>query len=170
MALIRPEKRADFDAIHRLLRITFGREGEARLVDRLRASGKMTAALVAQDNEYLLGHVVFSRIVIDAPAGAVGALALASLAVLPAFQRLGIGSALVSAGLEECRAQHHPRVLVLGDAGFFVRFGFVPAGGFRINGPTRALDHSFAVIELDPGAFAGASGTARYGPEFEDLE
>jgi putative acetyltransferase len=168
--LIRPEQSGDFDPLRALLRASFGREAEARLVDRLRASGKIAVALVAEEKERILGCVVFSKIVTDAEAGEVSALALAPLAVLPAFQRLGIGSALVSAGLERCRLERHSRVLVLGDPIYYSRFGFVPAARFGLKCPFPAPDNSFMAIELEPGAFAKASGTVRYGHEFDDLE
>lgn len=170
MALIRPEHSADFEPVRALLLAAFGREAEARLVDRLRASGKIASALVAEEKERILGHVVFSKIVASAEGGEVSALALAPLAVVPAFQRLGIGSALVSAGLERCRLGRHARVLVLGDPVYYARFGFVPAARFGLKCPFPAPDDSFMAIELEPGAFAGASGTVRYGHEFDDLE
>jgi len=170
MPLIRPEKPGDFDTVHALLLDSFGREAEARLVDRLRASGKIACALVAEEKARILGHVVFSKILAGAEGGEVGALALAPLAVAPAFQRLGIGSALVSAGLECCRLERQGRVLVLGDPAYYARFGFVPAARFGLKCPFPARDDAFMAIELEPGAWAKASGTVRYGHEFEDLE
>ena len=170
MPLIRPEQSGDFDAVHGLLLDSFGREAEARLVDRLRASGKIAAALVAEENARILGHVVFSNIVTDTEAGEVSALALAPLAVQPAFQRLGIGSALVSAGLERCRLERQTRVFVLGDPVYYARFGFVPAARFGLKCPFPARDDAYMAIELEPGAFAKVSGTVRYGHEFDDLE
>ena len=55
---------------------------------RLRASGKITAALVAEEKQRILRHVIISKVAVDAEGGEVGALALAPLAVEPAFQRL----------------------------------------------------------------------------------
>jgi putative acetyltransferase len=135
MPLIRTEQSGDFEPVDALLRASFGREAEARLVDRLRASGKIAAALVAEEKARILGHVVFSKIVTDTEAGEVGALVLAPLAVVPAFQRLGIGSALVSAGLERCRLERQARVLVLGDPVYYARFGFVAAARFGTEVP-----------------------------------
>ena len=170
MPLIRPEQPGDFEPVHALLLASFGREVEARLVDRLRASGKIASALVAEEKARILGHVVFSKVVTNAEGAELGALALAPLAVAPAFQRLGIGSALVSAGLERCRLQRQARVLVLGDPVYYARFGFVPAARFGLKCPFPAPDNVFMAIELEPGAFSGASGIVRYGHEFEDLE
>ncbi len=169
MPLIRPEQPGDFETVDALLLATFGREAEARLVHRLRASDKITSALVAEENARILGHVVLSKIVVDSEAGEVAALALAPLAVEPAFQRLGIGSALVSAGLERCRLNRHPRVLVLGDPSYYARFGFVPAERFGLKHPIPSPADAFMAIELEPGAFAKTSGTVRYGHEFDDL-
>lgn len=170
MPLIRSEQSADFDTVHALLLASFGREAEARLVARLRASGKIASALVAEEKGRILGHVVFSKIVTGVEGGEVSALALAPLAVVPAFQRLGIGSALVSAGLERCRSERQARVLVLGDPVYYARFGFVPAARFGLKCPFPAAGDSFMAIELEPDAFAGATGAVRYGHEFDDLE
>jgi len=170
MALIRPEHPGDFETVHALLLASFGREAEARLVDRLRASEKVALALVAEDKSRILGHVMFSKVVANAERAEIGALALAPLAVVPAFQRLGIGSALVSVGLERCRMERQPRVLVLGDPVFYARFGFVPAALFGLKCPFPEAGNSFMAIELEPSAFAGVSGMVRYGHEFDDLE
>jgi putative acetyltransferase len=170
MPLIRPEQPADLDAISAMLQAAFSRAAEARLVHRLRASGKITVALVAEENARILGHVVFSTVAIDVPTGVAGALALAPLAVEPAFQRLGIGSALVSAGLERCRQERHTRVLVLGEPAYYARFGFVPATRFGLKDPFAAAQNTLMAMELAPGAFAVVSGNVRYGHEFDDLE
>ena len=170
MPLIRPEQSADFEPVRALLLTSFGREAQARLVDRLHASAKIAAALVAEDKGRILGYVVFSRIGASAREGEVSALALASLAVVPAFQRLGIGSALVSAGLDRCRSERLARVLVFGDPVYFARFGFAPAKRFGLKCPFPAGDDSFMAMELEPGAFASVSGTVRFGHEFDDLD
>src|SRR6185436_1019820 len=170
MSLIRDERPADAEAVHAVLLTAFGREAEARLVERLRASGKTACALVAEEKGRVLGHMAFSRIAIESGDSNVSALALAPLAVMPAFQRLGIGSALVSAGLERCRAERHARVLVVGDPVYYGRFGFVPASRFGLKCPFPVPEEAFMAIELEPAAFAQISGVVRYGHEFEDLE
>ena len=168
MSAIRQERPEDADAIREILVAAFGREAEARLVDRLRASGKIACALVAEEKDRVLGHVVFSTIA--AGENQAPAVALAPLAVMPAFQRLGIGSAQASAGLERLRQEKGQRVLVLGDPGYYTRFGFVPASRFGLKCPFPAPEDAFMAIELQPGAFTGVSGLAQYGHEFDDLE
>ncbi|MGH8694782.1 MAG: GNAT family N-acetyltransferase [Burkholderiales bacterium] len=170
MSLIRKERPEDAEAVGAILVTAFGREAEARLVERLRASGRIVCAMIAEEKGRVLGHVVFSRIAVESADSVIPVLALAPLAVLPAFQRLGIGSALVSAGLERCRLERHARVLALGDPGYYGRFGFVPASRFGLKCPFPAPEEAFMAMELEPGAFAQVSGVVRYGHEFDDLE
>lgn len=168
MPAIRGERPDDADAIREILVAAFGGEAEARLVDRLRATGKIACALVAEEKGRVLGYVVFSTIA--AGENQAPAMALAPIAVMPAFQRLGIGSALASAGLERLRQERVQRVLVVGDPAYYARFGFVPASRFGLKCPFPAPEDAFMAIELQPGAFNGVSGMVRYGHEFDDLE
>lgn len=170
MSLIREERPEDAEAVHAVLVAAFGREAEARLVERLRASARIVCAMVAEEKGRVLGHVVFSRIAVESGGSEIPGLALAPLAVLPAFQRLGIGSALVSAGLEHCRMERHARVLVVGDPVYYGRFGFVPASRYGLKCPFPVPEEALMAIELEPGAFAQVSGVVRYGHEFDDLE
>ena len=72
----------------------------------------------------IVGHIAFSRLTVDGPGPDVRAVALAPLAVAPGRQRAGIGGALVRRGLDELRAQGEELALVLGDPGYYGRFGF----------------------------------------------
>jgi putative acetyltransferase len=166
--LIRAGREEDADTIREIQRSAFGREAEARLVDRLHASGKVATSLVAEEEGRILGHVLFSRI--EVGAAGVPALSLAPLAVMPAFQRLGIGSALVSSGLERLRAAGHARIVVVGDPAWYPRFGFVPASRFGLQCPFPAPAEAFMAIALARDAFRESPGLVCYGPEFDDLE
>jgi putative acetyltransferase len=96
-------------------------------------------------------------------------MGLAPLAVTPARQRSGVGSALVRSGLEECARRGFGAVIVLGHASYYPRFGFVPASRFGIRGEYNVPDDVFMATELVPGFLAGKSGTIRYHPEFANL-
>jgi putative acetyltransferase len=169
MPHIRDEQPRDEAAIHAVVAQAFGRETEADLVRSLRVNGKAVVLLVAEEEGQVLGQVLFSPVVIEAAAAGHAALGLAPLAVLPAFQRLGIGSALVSAGLGRCRELGHTRVVVLGEPAYYARFGFSSAADFSIRYPGNVPREAFMALALVPGALDGCAGVVRYAAEFEKL-
>jgi putative acetyltransferase len=119
---IRPEEPGDWSAVHAVHAAAFGQAAEADLVDRLRADGELVVSLVACMDEPV-GHVAFSPLAMYG-APSVRACALAPLAVLPAVQRQGIGSALVTEGLRRLMEAGWDLALVLGEPAYYGRFGF----------------------------------------------
>ncbi|MGV7067211.1 GNAT family N-acetyltransferase, partial [Bacillus velezensis] len=91
-----PEQRAQ---VHALNRAAFGRDDEADLVERLRADGLVRLSLVAQDDDAIVGHILFTDLPTQVDGRAVRAVALAPMAVDPQRQSAGVGTALVRAGL-----------------------------------------------------------------------
>lgn len=166
--LIRPETSADFEAIGHVETVALG-AGEAKLVVALRASGKAILSLVAELNSQIVGHIFFSPVVIETASGPFQAIGLGPMAVLPDFQKRGIGSALVRAGLEELRQSGQPAIVVLGHAEFYARFGFRPAHHFGIKCLYDVPPEAFMAVELAPSVLADKSGTVIYAPEFNDL-
>jgi len=91
------------------------------------------------------------------------AVSLAPVSVHPQHQRLGIGSALIRRGLDECRAQNEPAIFVLGHADYYPRFGFSsetakPFGPFK--------GESWMALELIPHCLEGLSGDVKYAAAF----
>lgn len=93
-------------------------------------------------------------------------LGLAPMAVAPSHQRQGIGSALVRAGLERCRALGSGAVVVLGHPAYYPRFGFSPSVHFGIRSEYEVPEEAFMVLELQPGFLRGISGTVQYHAAF----
>ena len=90
------------------------------------------------------------------------------MAVLPAFQRQGIGGRLIKQGLLAAGPLTWASgVVVVGHAAYYPRFGFLPAGGFGLTCPFKVPDESFLALELEPGALAGKHGQVAYAPEFK---
>jgi putative acetyltransferase len=148
--MIRYARPADHAAIADVVTAAFGREDEARLVARLRAEGDAIFELVAEADEGVCGHILFSRLWADHH-GLFAALA--PLAVQPERQRAGVGSDLVRAGLASAREFGCHGVLVLGDPAYYGRFGFSADHARDITSPFKGLA-AFQALPLEPEAFA----------------
>lgn len=172
MITIRPEDHGDRQVIFEVISQAFGREDEARLVDALRRSPAFIPdlSLVALDDDRrIVGHILFTRIVIADADSSHDALALAPLAVLPAAQKRGVGSALARRGLEDARRLGHRVVIVLGHPAYYPKFGFHPAAAFGIRAPFDARPEAFMALALQVGALEGVQGEVRYPAEFSQL-
>ena len=161
--LIRVELPSDAPAIRELNRKAFGQEAEAALVDALRENAKFLLSLVACVDGEVVGHLLFTDML-----GSVQRIAgLAPMAVLPGFQRRGVGSALVSEGLQYLREQSYIAAVVLGHKDFYPRFGFRPAEDFGITTQFEVPpDHLFVAPLAATPVNAGA---LRYQTEFDAL-
>jgi putative acetyltransferase len=167
--IIRPETSKDYPAVRGVHEWAFGRPQEARLVDRLRDVARPLVSLVAEHEVQVVGHILFSPVTIASGGVVETALGLAPMAVLPEYQRQGIGTRLVWAGLERCRDIGCHIVVVLGHADYYPRFGFVPAMYRGLQCEYDVPDDVFMVAELQPGALAGRRGMVKYHPAFGEL-
>jgi len=166
---IRPEEPGDAVAVFRINERAFGRPDEARLVEALRVAGAATLSLVAEKEGDIVGHILFSPVVITSSAGVFTATGLAPMAVTPSQQRLGIGSTLVEEGLDRLRRAGHGLVIVLGHHDYYPRFGFVPASRYGLRWEHEAPDDAFMAMELVPGWLGGRTGIVSYRPEFDGV-
>lgn len=164
--MIRPEAAEDAAAVRLVNEQAFARPHEADLVAALRANATPIISLVAELDGVVVGHILFSPVSVTAENGSFGALGLGPMAVLPAYQGQGIGSALARAGLAACRDIGQDIVVVLGHPGFYPRFGFAPARARGLYSEYDVPDDVFMVVELREGALAGRGGLVRYRPEF----
>jgi putative acetyltransferase len=169
MIQIRPEQPEDVAAIRYVNEHAFNRPAEADLVDKLRQHGKVTLSLVAVHESQIVGHILFTPVVIESTQRSTAAVGLAPMAVLPELQNRGIGALLVNAGLDECRRAGQRIVVVLGHPRYYPRFGFAPASRYGIRSEYDVPDEVFMAIELQPGALTGCAGTVKYQPEFNDV-
>lgn len=152
--LIRRERSTDIEAIRAVIASAFADSdqlgvtpAEVALVDDLRASESWLPelSLVAiEPSEEMIGHVLCTRGYL----GTTPALALAPLGVRSDQQRRGVGQALMHAVLGAADALTEPFVALLGDPGYYARFGFRLAQDFNIVAPVPAWTPHFQVRTL----------------------
>jgi putative acetyltransferase len=159
--IVRTETPTDIAAIRFVVAAAFKRSDEAILVDRLREHGDCVISLVAVDGGELVGHVLFSQV--TAPFRALG---LGPVAVTPERQRAGIGSRLIREGLEHARQGGWEGVFVLGNPGYYRRFGFDAGSASGFQSPYRGVH--FMALALG-GALAAVDGIVEYAPAFRLL-
>jgi putative acetyltransferase len=150
---LRGELPSDTQAVRAVHLDAFGDHGPvvADLVDTLRDT--LTAdhglSLVAEHDGQVVGHVMFTQGLLDAPRRLVDVHILSPLAVAPPFQRQGIGAALVRHGLGILAERAVPLVWLEGDPGYYARLGFEPGGGLGFRRPSlRIPDGAFQVLRL----------------------
>jgi putative acetyltransferase len=162
---IRPEQPADAAAIRRVLEAAFPTAAEARLVELLGAEVHLVISLVAESDGEIVGHIAFSPVRIDGESVEGIGIGLAPLAVVPEYQRRGIGGQLIREGLAACEHAGYGFVVVLGEPEYYQRFGFTRADR-RGLGNEYGADEAFMVLELREGRIPEDGGLVRYGPEF----
>lgn len=165
---IRAEQPEEFPRIKEILDLAFQQEEEGQIVERIRASDAYVPelSLVAIWEKEIIGHIVFSEIKIENEKNSYRALALAPMAVHPDFQRKGIGNQLIKSGLEVARQLGRDRVIVLGHAEYYPKFGFLPASKWNIKAPFPVPDEVFMALALKNGGLDNVEGTVIYSKAF----
>lgn len=165
LIVTRPERADDVGSIRAVNLASFPASAEADLVDLLRDAGHLTVSLVAELDGGIVGHVAFSPVAV-APAS-VG-IGLAPVAVLPSHRGRGVAARLIGAGIAACEALGFGWIVVLGDPGYYARFGFGPASAFGLFDEYDGGD-AFQVVELIAGSLPRQGGVVHYSEEFASL-
>jgi len=124
---IRSERQGDHGAIRRLTETAFQNmpfaEGdEQEVIERLRSSDALSLSLVATIAGDVVGQITFS------PASAADTaeqwFALGPVSVLPQYQGIGIGSALITRGMQTISETGALGCILTGNPDYYRRFGF----------------------------------------------
>jgi putative acetyltransferase len=161
--MIRDALPSDYAAIGQVVRHAFDQDDEANLVEQLRVDGDALIELVAASDVAIQGHILYSPLTIVRASETLRAGALAPVAVLPAFQKQGLGGALIRAGNARCAELGCVAIIVLGHVEYYPRFGFSPTLAESLQAPFSGPH--FMALEIEPGALRGG-GTVQYAKAF----
>lgn len=130
---IRLEECANWSELYAIYSAAFGQLAEADLVRHMHRDGDLILSLAAYAGEPV-GHIAYSRLTLHRTP-LIKAAVLAPLTVSPAYQRRGIGTALVRDSLRRMRDLGYDLILVLGEPHYYGRFGFAPRLAERLKTP-----------------------------------
>jgi putative acetyltransferase len=172
--LIQSEQPADYAAVADVVRRAFVDEPQAvGMVSAIRKSSRYRSGLafVARADDQVVGFGMLSGTdLVDDDGTSRDVLTLTPLAVLPEFQRRGIGSALVGAAITEADRRREPLIVLEGSPHYYGRLGFrfAPDFGIYIDLPDwapREAAQVYPLLNYDP----RARGRVEYPPAIAAL-
>ncbi len=168
MLEIRQENKNDYEQVYNVVKTAFENAehsdgNEQDLVNDLRKSDSFIPelSLVAVKDNKIVGHILFTKIKI----GKYEELALAPLAVLPKYQRQGIGKKLIETGHKIAKELGYNYSIVLGSEKYYPKFGYTSAIDYGIKAPFEVPNENFMAIKLKD-TEVEIKGTVQYAKEF----
>ena len=168
MVEIRQESQKDYEEVYRVVKTAFemvehSDGNEQDLVVDLRNSDSFIPelSLVAVKEDKIVGYILFTKIKIENHEE----IALAPLAVLPEYQKQGIGSMLIEQGHKIAKQLGYHYSIVLGSENYYPKFGYIPAKVYGIKAPFEVDDKNFMAVKLNDNADK-IDGTVIYSKEF----
>ena len=168
MIKIRQESQKDYEDVYRVVKTAFETAehsdgNEQDLVVALRNSDSFIPelSLVAVKEDKIVGYILFTKIKIENHEE----IALAPLAVLPEYQKQGIGSMLIEQGHKIAKKLGYHYSIVLGSENYYPKFGYIPAIQYGIQAPFDVADENFMAVKLND-ADIEIKGVVQYAKEF----
>lgn len=169
MITIRQETKQDYKEVYKVVKEAFlnaeHADGtEQDLVERLRTSEAFVPelSLVAVVDDKIVGYILFTKITL----GNTNSLGLAPLAILPAYQKQGIGTMLLNEGHRIAKEMGFQFSVLLGIETYYPRVGYVRASLFGIKAPFEVPDENFMALSLQEGNDLAVNATLVYAKEF----
>lgn len=172
---IRPERREDYKTVEELTRDAFWGFStpacdEHLLAHKLRKIPAFVPELdfVAETDGKIVGNIMYTKSKVVGGNGIEHeVLTFGPLSVLPDYQGMGVGSALVKHTVSEARRLGYRAILIFGHPDYYTRFGFKRAGDFNITTSAGKNFDAFMALELVPDALKGVTGRFYEDPVFE---
>ncbi len=160
--IIRKALESDLNDVLYVERAAFGSEDEANLVKDLLTdtSAQPIVSLLAYKENQAVGHVFFTRAQLEKKSQ-LSIYILAPLAVVPEYQKKGVGTKLTEDGLYFLSDSGVDLVFVLGHPEYYPRFGFKPAGKYGFDAPYPIPEKdsdAWMVKTLRPNLISNCSG------------
>lgn len=174
MLKVRQETPEDYSTIRQIIvdaftQSEFGHNGEANIVEQLRENCPEAISFVATEDSEVVGHIMFSPVVLSTELDTIRGLGLGPMAVRPDRQRKGIGAALVEYGLYDLKNKSWPFVTVLGHPEYYPRFGFRPAvDEFQVRHGFKGIGMEYLLLKVLDETFTAAlkNGAVNFREEF----
>lgn len=170
---LRQENKNDFESVFQLIEKAFEKEEysdhkEQFLLERLRNSEAfiLELSIVAEIEDEIVGHVLFTKLQIKNESQTFPSLALAPVSVLPEFQGKGIGSKLILYGHEIAKSLGYKSVILLGHQDYYPRFGYELCEKYNIKMPFDVPAENCMVIALTEDGLKGINGEVVYPKAF----
>lgn len=162
---IRPEQKRDISRIRKVIgsafnSISYSNQKEHLLVDAIREAGALDLSLVAELDGEVVGHIAFSKVMINGKKSSW--FGLAPVSVLPEYQNKGIGSKLISEGLKQIKKLGAEGCVLLGEPEFYNRFGFMQADQLTL----EDVPPEYFLVQTCTDEIP--SGTVEYHPLFKE--
>ena len=168
MVEIRQESQKDYEEVYRVVKTAFEMAehsdgNEQDLVVALRNSDSFIPelSLVAVKDDKIVGYILFTKIKIENHEE----IALAPLAVLPEYQKQGIGSMLIEQGHKIAKKLGYHYSIVLGSENYYLKFGYIPATQYGIQAPFDVPNENFMAVKLNDTDIE-IKGVVQYAKEF----
>ena len=170
---VRQEEERDYDAVFDLIEKAFSGfelsdHKEQFLVQRLRKSSSFVPelSLVAEYENKIVGHILLTKIKIKNKQNEFQSLSLAPLAVLPEYQKRGIGGKLIEQAHKNAVKAGFGSVIVVGHAGYYPKFGYQPTNKFGIQLSFDVPQENLMALELVKNSLKNVNGTVEFPEEF----
>lgn len=163
---LRREEPADYKEVEALTREAFWNHfvpgcDEHYLAHALRDAPCFLPELdwVAVAGGQIVGNIMYTRAQIRLDGGqTLPVLSFGPLSVLPAFQKQGVGGALIRHTVQLAQEAGHSAILIYGDPAYYSRHGFVPAERYGIAGADRMYRDALQALPLQSGALDNTDG------------
>lgn len=171
--LIRQEEEKDHQKVFQVIEeafrdLEYSDHQEHFLVERLRKSEAFIPelSLVAEVNNEIAGHILFTKIIIENTLQSFESLALAPVSVQPSFQHQGIGGMLIEEGHRIAKELGYTSAILIGHENYYPKFGYKKTTNFGISFPFDIPEENGMAIELVKDGLQHINGIVRYPKEF----